>query len=214
MNENKKLIAIIKELDSFEYEFYFNDMIENLDLIIDGGRDYNSYNTKLLNKIKLVKDDYNLYRFEGFNNKIEYFNYYLKKENNTSWNDQEVNTFENNFKYCDILKIITNKNYNYTFLSGYSQGERIKVFYNIDEVKSDDLKLLEVLFFGGCLEVVYTSETDDPNDIYNYYYSNILLYEYNKEEIIKTLKNITKIENIKLYEQKEKQVIKYYFEEI
>lgn len=214
--ETKKVIAIIKGLDEIEYDYYFNNMIENYEnnLIIDGGKNYNSYNNNLLEKIKNIKNDFEVYSFEGFKSEQEYFNYNLPKENKTSWSDAEIETFKNNFNYCDILKIITNKNFEKTILTGYAQGERIQVFYNSDIVKSEDLNMLECLYFGGCNEIIYTTEETTPENIYDCNYINIITYKYNKNDIIDILKNDTGIENIKLYEEKQKQVIKTYYEEI
>ena len=215
---DKKVIAIIRSLDDFEYDFYFNDMIENFDIIIDGGKNYNSYNDETLKKIKEAYE--NLYEIDlQYTKEKDFFEYYLKRENGKHWSPSQRKQFINNFNYCDILKIVSGRNYKKTILRGYSQGEEIQVFYNIDEVKNDDLLLLQSLYFGGCMEVIFTSEVNDINEIdinniYDLHHANFLIYDYNKEEIINRIKEYTKIENIKLYEEKTKKVIKTYYEEI
>lgn len=218
MEERKNITVVITELASCEYDYFFNELLESFkdDLIIDAGKRNGAFNDSLLKNISDCKSDIDYmieYEEATKNDIIEYLNSKLKKP--TSWTIEEIKHFEK-FNYLELLKIVTGKNWITTHLYGYSQGDIIKVYYNYDIINSDTLELLKVLYFGGAYEVFFTSEETEPENIFFCDIDSFIASNPTRDYITQEIKNITgeKNANIKIYEQKEKQVIQYYYEAI
>lgn len=230
--------AIITDLSSDLYDIYFNDYIENFDIILYSGfnnRDLQNYNDDLIKNIidsLIYYDDYK----NDFENMDQFFKYYhLEKNNNKNWNNREKNTYKkvcesfNNpeytshfLNYDDLIKIINIikcKKYNYIDIRGFSQGEKTTLFYNPDEISENDIKLIESLYFGGCNEVIFTDENIRKiNKIYSCDYQSFIIPSiYDIDDIKKEISNFytkeTKL-NISIYEAIEKQVIKTEYKKI
>lgn len=226
-----KVNAIITPLDDLSYDIYFNDYIENFNIILYGNRDYKSYNDDIIKNIIESFENFE-YITQEFNNMNDFIKYYhLEKENNNNWSSKEkaiykqlYNNYKNNnyrLKNDDILqvlKIIKNKDFESGILRGYCQGEAITIFYDSKELKQNDLDMLESLYFGCCYEVIFTNERlKNIENIYNKNYDSLLLSKnYNKSDIEKQIKEIYKNDKIKIdiYDAIEKQVIKYVYEKI
>lgn len=226
-----KVNAIITPLDDLSYEIYFNDYIENFDIILYGNKDYENYNDDI---IKNIIDSFENFEYitQEFNNMNDFIKYYhLEKENNNNWSNKEKSMYKklytnyesNNYRLKDtdileVLKIIKNKDFESGILRGYCQGEYIYIFYDSKELKQNDLDMLESLFFGGCYEVIFTNEKiRNIENIYEKNYETILLSNnYDKNEIETKIKEIYNNDNIKIdiYTAIEKQVIKYVYEKI
>ena len=226
-----KVNAIITPLDDFSYEIYFNDYIENFNIILYGNKDFKSFNDDIIKNIieSFENFEYIKQEFYNMNDFIKY--YHLEKENNNNWSSKEkaiykqlYNNYENNnyrLKNDDILevlKIIKNKDIKSDVLSGYCQGEYINIFYDSKELKKNDIDMIESLYFGGCYEVIFTNDKiRNIENIYNKNYDSLLLSNnYNKSDIEKQIKEFYNNDKIKIdiYTAIEKQVIKYTYEKI
>lgn len=237
-----KVKALISELDECLNEMYFNDFVENNNIIIyDSRKEYKNYNHDIIENILKAINNYD-YLKEEFENLDDFIAYYgLQKENNKKYSNKEKSIlnktlynicnngykhyFYNNDDIIKILNIIKSKKWCYQTIRGYSQGEAVTLYYDAESVKNDDINIIESLYFGGCSEVNFTAERiNHIEKIFNIDDRDTILapccYNINdiKNKIIEYYKIWYKkdinINDIVLYTRKEKQVIKYYYEKI
>lgn len=229
--------ALIIDLSSDMYDFYFNDYINNFDIILfqHHSRNLQNYNHEIIENIFEALNHYDEIK-RIYNNDFQEFSkdYKIEKVNNEKWNKKEIKTFESiekiyndpNYRYkfytndniIKLLSIIKCKKYNYACLSGFSQGENITLYYNADEVNENTIKLIESLYFGGCKEILFTlNDIRKIDKIFNCDYESFIIpFGYNKKEIEKGIKAYYNKDNIKItiYEAVEKQVIKLEYNKI
>lgn len=226
-----KVNAIITPLDDLSYEIYFNDYIENFNIILYGNKDYKSFNDDIIKNIieSFENFEYIKQEFSNMNDFIKY--YHLEKENKTLWSSKEkaiykqlYNNYENNDyrlendDILEVLKIIKNKDIKSDVLRGYYQREYIYIFYDSKELKKNDIDMIESLYFGGCYEVIFTSDKiRNIENIYEKKCNNLLLSNnYDEDDIKKYIKEFYNNDKIKIdiYNAIEKQVTKYTYEKI
>ena len=229
--KDTKIKAIIVPMDDNAYDIYFQDYIENKDIIIDGGHDNASYNNELLNDIKKTLEDYQCYGlgYSGFDTTKEFLNYYLPKENKKSWSGKQIkdfqqlsslfincNSYQEDDLCLDILYIITGIKYKCITIYGYHESAHLL----LEESISMDARLIrdiKALYFGYAYELFFTSnDIESPEDIYEDY-DKTWTSTYNVEEIKKEIAGWyedTKPEDITLYQAQERHVVKYDYVEV
>lgn len=230
----KTIKVLYKNLDSDLYDFYFDNYIENYDIILySNSRDLKNYNDEIITNIIESLNNYDDFK-EYFNNFESFISYYhLEKENGKKWSNKEKNIYKmvfesfnnsNNYYYYSnkdiikILNIIKCKKYNCVSISGFCQGDKTNLFYNENEIDNYTINLIESLYFGGCQEIIFTSDKIRKiENIFNCSYESFLIpFSYNIDEIKKEIQKYYKNEKIKidLFEAIEKQTIKIEYNKI
>ena len=74
---------------------------------------------------------------------------------------------------CEVLSIVTGKNWGYGMITGFSQSDWNYVYYATDEFSAKDIKAFEVMYFNTGTEWIiddqdFNPETDEPEDIDGY----------------------------------------------
>ena len=173
----------VKQFDDerCDNEPYFSDFISwNKNIIIDGGRDFKSYNDEVLCEIKSMIDDYYIfeYHYNQYDNFSDYvWNYIRQKENGKRLSKREIGRLKRAFERNDLsstpyeeniiitaLSIIFGKQYILTFLNGCSQGDSVDC-YLPDETPNETIQYLEALYWNTGNEVMV--DDTDRDDIKN-----------------------------------------------
>lgn len=235
MKKKNIINAVITSGESINYNYYFELYMDESNYILDGGRDFISYNNELLKDIKKQLNEYSSYNLEysGCYTLKEFLNCYLPKENKKSWSGKEISTFkkvaqafdncrswDENETIIPVLNIITKKNYKVYSLHGYCQGDCVELLAPLNEIDDQVINDLEALFFGGGYEVFCVDEkVKNAEDVlYNDNYVSFFTSVYKKEDLQKLILqnyyyNKEDVE-IKIYEQKPKNVVIYNYEEM
>lgn len=158
--------------DIFDTSWYFEG--SNLDVVIDGGRNYKSFGKDLdwYNKACGIINDYDYY-YHDFTNPVEAIvndyglsddianevHLYLKNNEPDEYNLDDV---------AELLNIMyPDKSYEVTTISGYSQGDWAKVLYDSTQYMDNDIYVIEAYYFGMVSNIFYEemngAEEDDSS---------------------------------------------------
>ena len=110
---------------------------------------------------------------------------------------------EENGIICKVLSIVTRKEYDYTEIRGYCQGDWNVIFYPVDEYNSSDIRTFEAYYFNtGSEWIIHDSDSIPENaDDIDGYSMYCITYDIKKE--IAEAEGISP-EDVILYEYHEK----------
>lgn len=145
---------------------------EGSDYIIDGRRDWQSFNTDLLDMVKKAIDNY--YELEYgycFDHSIkEYAEWYLPRKNGKAYTPMELHKIRQFIEKEDkraLLSLLAGKPYECYTLCGCSQGDYVEL-YAPATTKLDVIEEIEAIYFNTGTEVM-VDDTDrtitDPDEI-------------------------------------------------
>lgn len=181
---------VIKELYCEDNTHYFNvlcdDIVENhsKDIFIGGVRGYIDINYGVIKDIKdniINYSDYDISTYYN-NNIANYIIDTLKQYKNLSLKQAlyissllKDNASSGDDIICDVLSILFNGIYEKTILRGYSQGDYMYCYYNVDKISGDYLKYIEAVLFNTGVEIYASCEMLEIDNINR---DNIADFEY------------------------------------
>lgn len=124
----------------------------------------------LANELENVGQSYSWYK-----NVTECINDYLYREDGKKYSCKDIHNLkqlieefsecrsnEENRIICNVLSIVTRKDYDYTTIRGCCQGEWNEVFYPVDEYTMDDIRTFEAYYFNTGSEWIIHDEENEP----------------------------------------------------
>lgn len=215
--------------ESFDYRVYDIREDEGNEVIIDGGRDFESIDQHdYLKKVKKLISGYSSWDFDYYykGSIMDFLKDYLpKKENGKKLSPKEAHNIKTSIEcwykdlleeedvICDCLSIITGKIYKHTGLRGCCQGDYVEAYYPVKENIRKYLDYVEAWFFGTGTEIlVYDGDltpesADDIEDGWTFYTAS-----WNTEDIKKEIRSRSGAsEDVKvvLYKYTNTRTIKY-----
>lgn len=171
---NKTIYAKTLNPENFDYRVYDISEDDYNELFIIGGRDYCDIDNKgYLKAIKKLINDYDSWDYEYYyHNSIKDFliDMLPKKENGKKLSPKEMNVIrtaldsrDEDMVMCMCLTIITDKQYEWSYLRGCCQGEVVKAFYPTT-YSQKYVDFVEAWFFGTGTEIEIHDCDTIPND--------------------------------------------------
>lgn len=194
-----------KIIDTTEYgsdlsTMFLEDTLEERPyLIIDGGREFKSFNNDILKNVRSIIDDYDSYDFDNYFKCVKSLvEYYVKKTNGKKFSPKEIGIIKkvltsNYDRYYEenctltILGIIFGKEFDTFKLCGYSQGDVVYLLAPKD-TPAQIIDDLECYYFDKGVEVMIHDSDTEPTcaediDGYCEYYNS---YDIKVKEKIAT----------------------------
>ncbi len=215
--------------ESFDYRVYDIREDEGNEIIIDGGRDFESIDQHdYLKKVKKLISGYSSWDFDYYykGSIMDFLKDYLpKKENGKKLSPKEAHNIKTSIEcwykdlleeedvICDCLSIITGKIYKHTGLRGCCQGDYVEAYYPVKENIRKYLDYVEAWFFGTGTEIlVYDGDltpesADDIEDGWTFYTAS-----WNTEDIkeeIRSRSGASEDVKVVLYKYTNTRTIKY-----
>lgn len=215
--------------ESFDYRVYDIREDEGNEVIIDGGRDFESIDQHdYLKKVKKLISGYSSWDFDYYykGSIMDFLKDYLpKKENGKKLSPKEAHNIKTSIEcwykdlleeedvICDCLSIITGKIYKHTGLRGCCQGDYVEAYYPVKENIRKYLDYVEAWFFGTGTEIlVYDGDltpesADDIEDGWTFYTAS-----WNTEDIkeeIRSRSGASEDVKVVLYKYTNTRTIKY-----
>jgi len=149
---------------------------EGSDYIIDGGKEWKSFNTDLLDMVKKAIDNY--YELEygyAFDHSIkEYADWYLPRKDGKAYTPMQLHKIREYLEKEDVLSllsIVSGKTYKLFGLRGCCQGDYVKL-YAPEDTELDYVEEIEAVYFNTGTEVLVDDTerkyVDNPLDICGY----------------------------------------------
>lgn len=164
--------------ESFDYRVYDIREYECNEVIIDGGRHFESIDQKdYLKSIKKLISCYNSWDFDYYykGSIMDFLRDYLpKKENGKKLSPKEAHNIKMSIEnwtsndlaeedvICDCLSIITGKIYRSRDIRGYCQGDYAMAYYPVRNGIMNYVDWVEAWFFGTGIEVEIHDEDNEP----------------------------------------------------
>lgn len=198
--EKQKIYAKILNPEWYDYRVYEDCITESDDLIIEGGREWTSFNTELVKRIENLINDYLGWDYEHYyNNSIKaYLNDMLpNKSNGKKLSPKEIHTIKQLLDDCghnnetetiiSILSIFKCEPYEVRWLKGCCQGECVKLYCPVS-TSNEMSDYIEAWYFATGNEVEIhdcDSEVNEPDDIEGYtFYTSSWKVEDIKNEVL------------------------------
>lgn len=211
-----KVYAKILDPEFFDYRVYEYD-IEDSNVIVDGGKEYASFNEDDLCAIKKMINDYDCYDYDYYyHGSIKAFleDMLPKKANKKHLSPKEISTIkkalDTSYRYYSeyeemvvmtCLSIIRCEPYELFGIRGCCQGEYAKVYApkNIDQ---DFINYIEAIYFGTGNEIEIhdnNNEVNCPEDIEGYTVYTALWREEDIKKLVASYFKDTKPEDVTLW---------------